>query len=43
MALNLRLRIAPADEDILSLSRENPGYQFRPDGERGTRRDPDRK
>lgn len=28
MALNLRLRIAPADEDILSLSRENPGYQF---------------
>jgi len=28
MALNLKLRIIPTDEDILDLSRENPGYQF---------------
>jgi Uma2 family endonuclease len=28
MALNLKLRIIPTDEDILGLSRENPGYRF---------------
>ncbi len=28
MALNLKLRIIPTDEDILGLSRDNPGYQF---------------
>ena len=28
MALNLKLRIVPTDEDIVGLSRENPGYQF---------------
>lgn len=28
MAINLKLRVIPTDDDILDLSRENPGYQF---------------
>jgi len=28
MALNLRLRTAPTDEELLALSERNPGYQF---------------
>ena len=28
VAINLKLRITPTDEDILVLARENPGYQF---------------
>jgi len=28
VAINLKLRVIPTDEDILDLTRENPGYQF---------------
>jgi Uma2 family endonuclease len=28
VAINLKLRVIPTDDDILDLSRENPGYQF---------------
>lgn len=28
MAINLKLRVIPTDDDILDISRENPGYQF---------------